>query len=347
MNRLSVLKNFYNKSATPIQLNMLKVLDKNKSNFENILINQSNFLKKELQIRLSHRVFNLIKLPYGLPHVEEIQNITNLYIDSFGEILNFENINNIEEVVKFSQLLENIKYKHNDLEINMSQGIKKIENYDLVDLNILNKELDNFFLSRIGIRTLINHYTSTVNGGQGIIKDCNINTLICNCIHDVNYISSRIYPEEVCDYISISGNDSLNINYIPEHIHYIIMEILKNSVIASYCEKTETFSNINIKFSEGKDYITIKISDKGQSFSKSKLKDIFSYSYSTYPVDITNGFEIGNLPMIGGLGFGLPMSRIYSKYFNGDLVICPMENEGTDVYIYINKLGNNEEVLYI
>jgi pyruvate dehydrogenase kinase 2/3/4 len=41
------------------------------------------------------------------------------------------------------------------------------------------------------------------------------------------------------------------------------------------------------------------------------------------------------------------MSRIYSKYFNGDLVICPMENEGTDVYIYINKLGSNEEVLYI
>ena len=345
MNRLSLLKNFYIKTPTSIQVNMLKMY--NKSNSKSFLIQQSNFLKKELPIRLSHRVLNLIKLPYGLPNVKEIKDITNLYIDSFDEIVNFENINCMNSVEKFTKLLCDIKYKHTDLEFSMSKGIQNIDNYDLVDLNILNKELDNFFLSRLGIRTLINHQIGLIEHGSGVIKECNINNIIQKCCNDLDYMTSRIYTENVSDYIKISGNTELKINYIPEHIHYIIMEILKNAVIASYDISQETFDDININFTEGKHFIIIKISDRGKSFSKSKLNEIFSYSYSTYPVDITDEYEVGNIPIIGGLGFGLPMSKIYCKYFNGDLIICPMENYGTDVYIYINKLGNNKEVLYL
>lgn len=346
MNRLPILKNFYMNNATPIQINMFKI--NSKSNLKKSqLINQSNFLRKELPIRLSHRVFNLIKLPYGLPNISEIKEITNLYIDSFSDITRFGPINSINSVEKFTKLLENIKYKHTDLEFNIASGIKKIENYGLVDLNVINKELDNFFLSRIGIRTLINNQIGLVENGNGVIKQNKLINIINNCCADLDYITSRIYSENVSEYININGNEDLDVYYIPEHLHYIIMEILKNAVMASYNKSENTFKNINLNFTEGKHFIIIKISDKGDSFSKNNLNKMFSYSYSTYPVEITEEYEKRNIPIIGGLGFGLPMARIYCKYLNGDLIICPMENLGTDVYIYINKLGNNQENLYI
>jgi pyruvate dehydrogenase kinase 2/3/4 len=41
---------------------------------------------------------------------------------------------------------------------------------------------------------------------------------------------------------------------------------------------------------------------------------------------------------LAGLGYGIPISRNYARYFGGDLVIMSMENYGTDCYIYLPKL---------
>ena len=37
------------------------------------------------------------------------------------------------------------------------------------------------------------------------------------------------------------------------------------------------------------------------------------------------------------------MAKLYTKYFGGNLLISPIENVGTDIYIYINKFGNIHE----
>ena len=96
---------------------------------------------------------------------------------------------------------------------------------------------------------------------------------------------------------------------------------------------------------EGED-ITIKVSDEGGGISRSNMKHVWSYAFSTANPSIQTGFLDQNTmseydPMrspLAGLGYGLPISRQYARYFGGDLVIMPMEGHGCDVFIYLNRL---------
>jgi pyruvate dehydrogenase kinase 2/3/4 len=53
----------------------------------------------------------------------------------------------------------------------------------------------------------------------------------------------------------------------------------------------------------------------------------------------------GGQPPIAGFGYGLPLSRLYARYFGGDLSIMSMDGWGTDAYLYLNKLGDSQEFL--
>ena len=46
---------------------------------------------------------------------------------------------------------------------------------------------------------------------------------------------------------------------------------------------------------------------------------------------------------LAGLGYGLPISRSYCRYFGGDLSIMSMEGYGTDAFVYLARLGNSKE----
>ncbi len=56
--------------------------------------------------------------------------------------------------------------------------------------------------------------------------------------------------------------------------------------------------------------------------------------------------EAGEGPVVlAGYGYGLPISRLYARYFGGDLQIISMEGYGTDAYLHLNRLGNSQEPL--
>jgi len=42
---------------------------------------------------------------------------------------------------------------------------------------------------------------------------------------------------------------------------------------------------------------------------------------------------------LSGFGYGLPLSRLYARYFQGDIKAASYENHGTDIYIYFQALA--------
>ncbi|CRK22768.1 hypothetical protein BN1723_012768 [Verticillium longisporum] len=48
---------------------------------------------------------------------------------------------------------------------------------------------------------------------------------------------------------------------------------------------------------------------------------------------------------MAGFGYGLPISRLYARYFGGDLKLISMEGYGTDVYLHLNRLSSSSEPL--
>ena len=78
----------------------------------------------------------------------------------------------------------------------------------------------------------------------------------------------------------------------------------------------------------------MQISDEGGGIPRSGLPRIFTYLYSTaeHPPDL-DGHNEG--VTMAGYGYGLPISRLYARYFGGDLQIISMEGYGMSIFHFL------------
>ncbi|CAM9402135.1 unnamed protein product [Scytosiphon promiscuus] len=120
---------------------------------------------------------------------------------------------------------------------------------------------------------------------------------------------------------------------------------------------------IKVTVAMGKADVTIKIADEGGGASRSEMEQLWTYYYTT-----ANKFLVGNahlpevlaggqgemsnantgeniLPPLAGFGMGLPLSRVYARYFGGNVLLKSMEGFGMDSYLHLNRLGHNCEKL--
>jgi pyruvate dehydrogenase kinase 2/3/4 len=111
--------------------------------------------------------------------------------------------------------------------------------------------------------------------------------------------------------------ENLTFPYVPGHLSHICFELLKNSlraIVERHGADNEVFPPIKVVVVEGKEDITVKISDEGGGIPRSAIPLIWTYMYTTMESQgIDSNFKASDFkaPM-AGFGYGLPLSRLVS-----------------------------------
>jgi pyruvate dehydrogenase kinase 2/3/4 len=152
--------------------------------------------------------------------------------------------------------------------------------------------------------------------------------------------------------VSIHGCLDLTFKYVPSHLHYILLELLKNSMRATveFHKGAAELPRIRVVIADGVDNedVVIKVSDEGGGITRSNMPRIWSYLFTTADPGIQEAMvgsstDFGTGSPLAGLGYGLPIARTYARYFGGDLNIMSMEGYGTDAFVHCSRVGSHEE----
>ncbi|CAF1096655.1 unnamed protein product [Adineta steineri] len=237
--------------------------------------------------------------------------------------------------------------------------------------------LNRFYLSRISIRLLIYQHTMCFGeevpihpSHLGFVDPtCYVEEVINNAFENAQFLCDSYYLKSpTLDLRSINGNfeclvfssnktktsfiiylainpdEPIAIPYVSSHLYHVMFELFKNSMRATveYIESKKTDSTlpaIKVDIVKAKEDLTIRISDRGGGIPRSKADTIFRYMYSTAPrpVSLNDAQHSGPIPL-AGFGYGLPISRLYARYFNGDMEIHSIDGYGTDAYVYLQAV---------
>jgi hypothetical protein len=130
-----------------------------------VLIQVAGFLRRELPIRLAHRIQDLESVPV-LRDMASVIGVRDLYIKSLLELMSFDTkIQTAEQEEAFARIVENIYERHSSVLVQMARGafeFRKAVRHEKGSEFELEEEthdfLDRFYLCRIGIRVLIGQY---------------------------------------------------------------------------------------------------------------------------------------------------------------------------------------------
>jgi len=156
---------------------------------------------------------------------------------------------------------------------------------------------------------------------------------------------------------------SSTFTYVPHHLQYTLAELLNNSCratirkhmegvddISSYQneELRESLPPVRVVIAKGAEDVTIKIADKGGGVPRSVLDQMWTFAHSgakSGENEDNARIETDSVSCFNIRGFGLPMARIYARYFGGELTLKSMEGYGVDAYLYLPVLGHSCENL--
>uniref|UniRef100_A0A8D3D4B7 Protein-serine/threonine kinase n=1 Tax=Scophthalmus maximus TaxID=52904 RepID=A0A8D3D4B7_SCOMX len=296
------------------------------------------FLRQELPVRLSNIMKEINLLPDRLLATPSIQLIQTWYIQSLMEILEFldKNPEDHRDLETFVEVLEAIRNRHNEVVPTMAQGIIEYKDsfgqQDAVTDHNIQYFLDRFYTSRISIRMLINQHTLVFNGNTNpahhntigcIDSACDVTEVVRDAYETAKLLCEQFYQLE-----------PIQISYVPSHLYHMLFELFKNAMRATIenHEASRTLPPIKVMVALGGEDLSIKMSDRGGGVPFRKTERLFSYMYSTAPRP-----SIGDKHRapLAGFGYGLPISRLYARYFQGDLQLYSMEGHGTETVIHL------------
>mmetsp|Transcript_100703 Transcript_100703/g.291078 ORF Transcript_100703/g.291078 Transcript_100703/m.291078 type:complete len:407 (-) Transcript_100703:47-1267(-) len=241
---------------------------------------------------------------------------------------------------------------------------------DLKVIQDIEASLDAFFTERLTLRLLISHVhnlnkeqSADHQDGQEMVGVVNVNTEPITILSRA-YVAARfmcmrdfqLAPNlEVNgvthdEYILSEASRHQHFPYVHTHLFYVFLEILKNAARASI-ERAQLESgdgrppkipSLRVIVPEEQSLWnrerSIKLADRGTGMSRHVLSKAFCYFFSSVKARPTVAEEVGDFDRrvpLAGFGFGLPISRVMARYFEGDIDLNSIRGKGTDVYVYL------------
>lgn len=223
----------------------------------NKLILAAKFLHHELAVRYAHRIRNLEDLPHGLNRMPSVQKVREWYLQSIEELLTFPRVETPDQELKFTDLIESIKKRHNGTLFTMARGVyelktewlkvhqsanlfdkkadagdqnqepaRTVQFADLVDIHSF---LDAFYMSRIGIRMLMGQHIALHEEEEGwvgcICETTSPAEIALGAIDTARNMCIRQYGD--APDVEVHGHTDFSMPYVPSHLHHMLFEVIK------------------------------------------------------------------------------------------------------------------------
>ncbi|KAK9447706.1 branched-chain alpha-ketoacid dehydrogenase kinase [Limtongia smithiae] len=363
------------------------------------LLENANTIRHALLCSLSRRAHALRSLPYIMMLNPNISTVYHKYLVSLHQIHQstttttgvVANLSTAEENDDFVAALERMMDAHTDAVPVLAKGVSESSSY--ITPVHANRFLDAHMRDRISVRLAASHHialTRDTNAALGYRHDKHHHH------HErldryVGVVDTKLRPSQMClevgaflselsdlQYgvrpgIEVVVGEDVEVAYVPDHLEYILTEIIKNAFRASveYAQGLTPTAEYRAKMSGGHNGsassssvstrlkkvqativrtatgVQIRLRDQGGGIADRDLHRIWGYAESTFDEDVRDeGFKTLNAPppsvtgiggsSMGGLGYGLPLSRAYAEYFGGNLKLESIYGWGTDAYITIN-----------
>jgi len=196
--------------------------------------------------------------------------------------------------------------------------------------------LASFFTARVGLRLLVEHYLALRDPAAppGLLAECRPAAVARDAAGAVVALARDAYGG-AAPAIDVVGDDGAELTYVPGHMRFALLELLKNAARASVeRDPGAAPPPIRVVVADGVEDVTFKVADEGGGCARSTRHSMWSWFWSS-------GASLG----AQGGGLGLPLTRCLARYFGGDLALRPLEGHGTDAYLHLSKLGDRCEAL--
>lgn len=328
-----------------------------------------DFLRREVPVRMANVMKEINLLPSVLLQMPSVLLIQEWYARSFMELCAFDGLPGERETLgKFVNNLAEIQRRHVNVVQTLAQGVLELRESHSIDShteNSIQYFLDRFYMSRISTRMLTNQHLVLFGKEDekagapppvvqpnriGVIDtDCKIKGLVEQAFQNAAFLCEEYYfaaPDiDITLKNAVAPGQPIQICYPPQHLYHILFELFKNAMratVESHKKGQTELPDVEVLIAQGENDVCIKISDQGGGISRRVSDNLFTYLYSTAPRPSMNATKAP----LAGYGYGLPLSRLYARYFHGDLILNSFDGYGTDAVVYLkSNIDESTELL--
>ncbi|KAI1312218.1 hypothetical protein EDD11_003203 [Mortierella claussenii] len=261
------------------------------------LLKSANYVRTELPIRLAHRIRDFQNLPFIVGTNPHIELVYDLYWQAFERLAKVPEIKTLEENDAFCEAVKELLNDHLVVIPQLALGIMECSKH--IPAEDVDKFMNKMLRSRISRRVLAEQHislTANYNSPNHMMADRGyIGIIYTHCRPRDIVERTALLAAETCRQASggqmeppkvmLDGNMDAEFSYIPDHIEYILYELLKNSMRFVMQNgvpdpRTGELPPIQITVCEGTHDIVFRISDKGGGIHPEMEQHLWSYSQS-------------------------------------------------------------------